>query len=111
MVFHFDSEKTMNKTTFILTALLIAIGITALAEIKAGDKAPVFQIKTHEGGSFSLADRKGQWTVLYFYPKADTPGCTKQACAFRDNILKIKEKNAEVFGVSVNTVKQQADFH
>jgi peroxiredoxin Q/BCP len=61
--------------------------------------------------SFKLKrERKGTWTVLYFFPKAETPGCTKQACAFRDNIKKIRAQNADVFGISTNSVKEQAEF-
>ncbi len=58
-----------------------------------------------------MSERKGHWTVLYFYPKADTPGCTKQACAFRDSIEKIRSEGAEIFGVSTDTVEAQAAFH
>lgn len=81
------------------------------AEVKLGDAAPLFQVKTHEGKPFELASRKGQWTVLFFYPKAGTPGCTKQACAFRDSVDKIRAQGAEVFGISADSVKDQAAFH
>lgn len=93
--------------------LMMMLGMSGAqaAELKAGDKAPDFSVKTHEGKNFSLSDRKDQWTVLYFYPKADTPGCTKQACAFRDSINKIREQKADVFGVSGDSVEDQAKFH
>lgn len=81
------------------------------AELKLGDSAPQFEIKTHENIRFSMASRRGQWTVLYFYPKAETPGCTQQACAFRDNIKKIRDQGADVFGISTDSVKNQAAFH
>lgn len=81
------------------------------AELKVGDAAPTFKSQTHDGNEFDLNSRKGQWTVLYFYPKADTPGCTKQACAFRDNIEKIRSQGADVFGISSDTVESQAAFH
>lgn len=81
------------------------------AELKINDSAPAFNAKTHEGKDFDLNSRKGQWTVLYFYPKADTPGCTKQACAFRDNIEKIRAQGAEVYGISADTMEAQAAFH
>ena len=81
------------------------------AGLKPNDTAPTFQTKTHEGKDFDLQQRKGQWTVLYFYPKADTPGCTKQACAFRDNIQKIRDLGADVFGVSADSIENQAKFH
>lgn len=80
-------------------------------ELKVNDAAPVFKSKTQDGKEFDLSTRKGTWTVLYFYPKADTPGCTKQACAFRDNIKKIRNQGAEVYGVSADTVEDQAAFH
>ena len=91
---------------------LIQLGSPAqAAEIKEGDPAPTFKAKTHDGAEFDLASRKGKWTVLYFYPKADTPGCTKQACGFRDNIKKIRDQGGDVFGVSADTVEDQAKFH
>lgn len=86
-------------------------GLAHAAELKQGEPAPVFSAQTHEGKDFDLKSRQGKWTVLYFYPKAGTPGCTKQACAFRDRISKIREQGAEVFGISADTVKQQASFH
>jgi peroxiredoxin Q/BCP len=82
-----------------------------IVELKIGDAAPAFTLKNQDGADFSLESRKGQWTVLYFYPKADTPGCTKQACAFRDNIKKITDQDAAVYGISVNSVADQAAFH
>jgi peroxiredoxin Q/BCP len=92
-------------------ALVFAAG-AARAEIQVGDKAPEFKLPNQAGETFDLASRKGQgWTVLYFYPKAGTPGCTDQACAFRDSIKVIREKGAEVYGISADTVKDQAAFH
>lgn len=81
------------------------------ADLKVNDPAPGFKLRTHEGKDFNLEDRRGKWTVLYFYPKAETPGCTKQACSFRDNIKKITKLGAEVFGISTDTVSAQAAFH
>lgn len=100
--------KTITIAAFCLATWLS----TAHAIPKVGDGAPLFQVKTHEGKLFELADRKGKgWTVLFFYPKAGTPGCTKQACAFRDSIKMIRGQNAEVFGISADTVEAQAKFH
>lgn len=81
------------------------------ATLQVNDPAPVFSVKTQEGKDFNLSSRKGQWTVLYFYPKAETPGCTKQACTLRDNIEKIRAQGADVFGVSADSVADQAAFH
>lgn len=96
-----------------LTILLTLFGLTAAhaADLNVGQAAPKFKTKTQTGEEFSLESRAGQWTVLYFYPKADTPGCTKQACAFRDNIKKIRDQGADVFGISADTVKAQKKFH
>ena len=91
--------------------MMAFMGLVNATEISVGTLAPLFKVQTHEGKDFDLASRKGQWTVLYFYPKAETPGCTKQACAFRDNINKIRSEGADVFGVSADTVKDQASFH
>lgn len=79
--------------------------------LTAGDPAPHFTTQNHEGKAFDLNSRKGHWTVLYFYPKSGTPGCTKEACGFRDNINKIRALGADVFGISVNTSADQAKFH
>ena len=77
-----------------------------------GNKAPSFELSNQDGVPFSLSSREGKgWTVLYFYPMAETPGCTKQACAFRDAIEKIRVLGAEVYGISSDTVEDQAAFH
>jgi peroxiredoxin Q/BCP len=96
-----------------LTILLTLLGLTAVqaADLAVGQAAPKFKTKTQAGEEFSLESRAGHWTVLYFYPKAETPGCTKQACAFRDNIKKIRDQGADVFGISADTVEAQKKFH
>ena len=68
-------------------------------KLQEGDKAPGFSAETNGGGSVKLADFKGKNVILYFYPKDDTPGCTKEACAFRDNFAAFKQKGAVVLGV------------
>jgi len=79
-------------------------------KLKVGDKAPAFTVETSGGGKISLADYKGQNVILYFYPKDDTPGCTKEACAFRDHFADFKKKGAVVFGVSPDPVKSHDKF-
>jgi peroxiredoxin Q/BCP len=78
--------------------------------LQAGDTAPAFTAKTSGGGTVSLADLKGKQVVLYFYPKDDTPGCTKEACAFRDVYSEITRRGAVVLGVSVDPVKSHDKF-
>lgn len=97
---------------FLITAVLVLATSGVFAgEIKLNEPAPLFTVKTQTGTDFDLKTRKGKWTVLYFYPKAGTPGCTKQACAFRDSIQKIRDLGAEVYGISTDTVEDQAKFH
>ena len=68
--------------------------------LSVGTDAPAFTVKDTDGNTVSLIDFKGKTIVLYFYPKDDTPGCTKQACSFRDAIEKYKNKNVVILGVS-----------
>jgi peroxiredoxin Q/BCP len=79
-------------------------------KLKEGDVAPAFTAATNGGGSVSLADFKGKQVVLYFYPRDDTPGCTKEACGFRDAFAEFRKKNAVVLGVSVDPVKSHDKF-
>jgi peroxiredoxin Q/BCP len=78
--------------------------------IEEGQEAPDFTLEDDEGNDVSLADFRGQPVVLYFYPKDDTPGCTKEACAFRDRKGDIAERGAVVLGVSPDDVASHARF-
>lgn len=78
--------------------------------LKEGDAAPNFSAPINGGGNVSLADYNGKNVILYFYPKDDTPGCTKEACAFRDNFAAFKKKGAVVLGVSTDPVKAHDKF-
>lgn len=75
-----------------------------------GDKAPAFTSKDQDGKTVSLSDFKGKKVILYFYPKDDTPGCTKEACNFRDNYSLLKKKGYVVLGVSVDSEKSHKKF-
>jgi peroxiredoxin Q/BCP len=79
-------------------------------KLKAGDAAPKFSVATSGGGKISLADYLGKSVILYFYPRDDTPGCTKEACAFRDHFADFKKKGAVVLGVSTDSVKSHDKF-
>jgi peroxiredoxin Q/BCP len=79
-------------------------------KLKEGDAAPEFSANTNGGGKISLADFKGKNVILYFYPKDDTPGCTKEACAFRDHFAEFKQRGAVVLGVSTDPVKSHDKF-
>ena len=82
----------------------------ATSDLKVGQKAPDFTVMDDQGEKVKLADLKGKKVVLYFYPKDDTPGCTKEACAFRDGIDKIKKRGAVVLGVSADSVESHKKF-
>ncbi len=79
-------------------------------ELKAGDKAPSFTAKDQDGNTITLDQFKGKKVILYFYPKDDTPGCTTEACDFRDNYQSLKAKGMEVLGISVDDEKSHQKF-
>jgi thioredoxin-dependent peroxiredoxin len=81
-----------------------------MAHLKEGDPAPPISLDTDSGQHFDLASLKGRNVVLYFYPKADTPGCTREACAFRDTSRKFTKANTLIVGVSPDATKAQAKF-
>ena len=78
--------------------------------VKEGERAPDFSMATDDGGKVSLKSLKGKNVVLYFYPKDDTPGCTKEACAFRDNLPDFSKVKATVIGVSKDSVESHQKF-
>jgi peroxiredoxin Q/BCP len=78
--------------------------------VDPGKKAPAFSLKDQDGKTRRLADYAGRPVVLYFYPKDDTPGCTKEACAFRDNLPRFKPSKAVVLGVSILDEASKARF-
>ena len=75
-----------------------------------GDTAPRVALPDATGSIHDLADQRGRWTILYFYPKDDTPGCTAQACSLRDNFGRVIDTGVEVFGVSPDSVKSHVKF-
>jgi peroxiredoxin Q/BCP len=81
-----------------------------MGNVNVGEVAPDFSAMTDAGSTVKLSDFRGKRVVLYFYPKDDTPGCTTQACGFRDNYLAIEEKNAVVLGVSPDGAKSHQKF-
>jgi peroxiredoxin Q/BCP len=78
--------------------------------IDPGKKAPAFNLKDQDGKNHRLSDYEGHPVVLYFYPKDDTPGCTKESCAFRDNLPAFKKSKAIVLGISGQDVASKARF-
>lgn len=118
----FLRRKPLVVSVLVLPIALPAVSIMAglglfatAADAKSdlvGKASPLFELKNQEGKDFKLSDRKGKgFTVLFFYPKAGTPGCTKQACAFRDSVKVIRQQGAEVYGISVDDIAAQKKFH
>jgi peroxiredoxin Q/BCP len=92
---------------FILISIVIAvyffrINVMAAPILKVGDDAPAFTLSDSQGKEVNLNDFIGQWVVLYFYPKDDTPGCTTEACHFRDDFKVLTNLGAKVIGVSID---------
>jgi len=81
-----------------------------MALLSVGDKAPAFRTRDQDGSAVSLGDFKGRKVVLYFYPKDDTPGCTKEACAFRDEWSQFRKRKVAVLGVSVDDERSHKKF-
>ncbi len=81
-----------------------------MAELKKGDKAPGFTLYDQNNKKVNLSDFHGQKILLYFYPRADTPGCTKQACSVRDNLTSLKKLGISVLGISPDTPEKQKKF-
>ena len=81
-----------------------------MAMVQEGKKAPEFELESSEGGEVKLKDLRGKTVVLYFYPKDDTPGCTREACAFRDNQAALRKKGVVVLGVSGDSLASHEKF-
>lgn len=78
--------------------------------LKAGDKAPQFTLMDQNGATTSLSDFKGKRVLVWFYPKASTPGCTAQGCNLRDNHAAFTDEGVEIIGISMDSVKRQSNF-
>lgn len=79
-------------------------------DLKVNDQAPNFKLPDQNGKIHSLADYKGKWVLIYFYPKDDTPGCTKEACGFRDKLPKFQDLKVTILGISVQDSVSHAKF-
>jgi len=100
-----------TQITAILTAMLmLASASLAAAQPQVGEPAPGFRLQDQKGEWHELAQYRGSWVVLYFYPKDDTPGCTTQACNFRDDIFEFRKLGVTVLGVSLDDVASHQEF-
>ena len=107
----------MNRNitvTLIFVALAAIFGFTSIGiandQVTTGDPAPEFELSDQNGQLHSLEDYRDQWVVLYFYPKDETPGCTTEACEFRDNIFAYRDLNAQILGVSLDDAESHKAF-
>lgn len=103
------------KIFFYIAALLLAFFgyrnyAHAANNLKVGDNAPSFTLNDAKGQTHYLSDYAGKYLVLYFYPKDDTPGCTKEACHFRDDMVQLEKLGAKVVGVSVDDSQSHDEF-
>jgi len=103
---------------WMLIAALVIVGLllwrvsafSKRRQLGIGEPAPDFALPDQEGKTRSLAEFRGKWLVLYFYPRDDTPGCTRQACAFRDDWSRLAALGAQIVGVSVDDIESHLDF-
>ena len=102
--------KILAALTVLAVLVAIAAPLTAGDTPEVGSEAPGFKLQDQNGDWHELADYRGQWLAVYFYPKDDTPGCTTEACNFRDNIYAFKAIGANVVGVSVDDVDSHKEF-
>ena len=100
----------IRHIALIAVCLLLAAPVFAGETPAVGSPAPGFKLQDQNGDWHDLEDYRGQWLAIYFYPKNDTPGCTTEACNFRDNIYAFKAIGANVVGVSVDDVESHKEF-
>lgn len=99
------------KTLFTAIAALFSTSLIAREPLAVGESAPVIEVTTDTGDTLKLSDvYAAGFTLVYFYPKADTPGCTKQACSLRDAYASLQDAGVTILGVSMDTVEDQAAF-
>lgn len=111
----FPYAITMIKRLFLTATVLAALAATAVGPASAGSivvgqPAPEFELPDQDGQLHSLEDYRDKWVVLYFYPKDQTPGCTTEACAFRDNIFAYRDADAQILGVSFDDIESHQEF-
>ncbi len=106
-----ETRHMDRVTSAAATLLLLFAGSAAFGQQPAvGEAAPDFELRDQDGELHSIEDYRGKWVVLYFYPKDDTPGCTTEACEFRDDIFKYREAACQVLGVSLDDQASHKEF-
>jgi peroxiredoxin Q/BCP len=105
-----QTAMTLHKRAIAGLLALVGLHTAQAADLAAGDPAPAFTLKDQENTARALADYRGRWVVLYFYPKDDTPGCTTEACSFRDDLPKLRALGVQILGVSMDDSTSHARF-
>jgi len=100
----------MNRRGLVGLLALFGLHTTQAAGLAIGQPAPEFTLPDQTGKAVGLGDFRGRWVVLYFYPKDDTPGCTTEACNFRDDLPALRQMNVQILGVSVDDSASHARF-
>lgn len=96
--------------SLLASLFLVMSPAVAASAVELGRPAPDFKLLDQNGKAHRLADYRGRWLVVYFYPKDDTPGCTAEACAFRDDVVELRLRNVGLLGVSTDDVKSHKEF-
>ena len=107
-------KHNITAALIAIAAMIAAILFTPIGiandQTNIGDPAPEFELSDQNGELHSLEDYRNKWVVLYFYPKDETPGCTTEACEFRDNIFAFRDLNAQILGVSLDDIESHKKF-
>jgi peroxiredoxin Q/BCP len=103
-------HDTPHRFATVLGGVLLALGLAQAQELAVGTPAPAFALKDQDRRTHTLADYRGRWVVLYFYPKDDTPGCTTEACNFRDDLPALRALGVQLLGVSLDSSASHAEF-
>lgn len=97
-------------TSNVILPILTFLSWKNIMALSIGDTAPDFTLPTDNGSSFTLSQLRGKKVILFFYPKDNTPGCTREACDFRDNFAALQAKNVEILGISKDNAKSHTSF-
>jgi thioredoxin-dependent peroxiredoxin len=111
-IWNISGATTMKNSLHCALLASVALAAAALADDQPslGEPAPDFELPDQEGQLHSLEDYRDSWVVLYFYPKDETPGCTTEACEFRDDIFAYRKLDAQIIGVSLDDVASHSKF-